>query len=454
MIAPMANDDRSESKDSEEFRAVNAIRDAIATRAHAEMLFGQVADLLGDAAWVETANGEQSRTLFRREAPGSPWIVPWPLLSVARGGREGPSPIMTAVPGVYEEVPPRPGVAPKIRGLGPGQLTLHDGKHSVTVCYGADGRWFECSVTDAREALADVVPALASKSASPVELVAAFVAKIDIGRHGPARVHLPVPLPWGAQGVWNCGLGGIRDALFRDQVPADGRWVAADGWMGRAVAFGPTRDAAVAAWRAEVARVRPFPEPTPAFEMPDPPPESHVEQEFDGQHLSIRGVFCGAGPKGDAPPVEPTLENSPVAVMPVAELPDTTPSFGGWVRTVDRWGGLQLALLRRERRGCTLMGDVVMGQDLTDLDDRLDAADRVWDADHAARPRPKFELPPGFPEPPPTDTTVRMYRLVDDKARAPVEATCTSAGRTAGFDARGLDSEQVRVQVVRMRRDR
>ena len=361
---------------------------------------------------------------------------------------------MTAVPGVYEEPKSRPGPAPKIRGLGPGQITFHDGKHGVTVCYGADGRWFECSVTDAREALAGVVPALAVKSASPVELVAAFVAGIDIGRHGPARVHLPVPLPWGAHGVWNCGLAAIRNALFQDQVPADGRWVAADGWTGRAIAFGPTRDAAVAAWRAEVARVRPFPEPTPAFEMPDPPPESHIEQEFDGEHLSIRGVFFGAGPKSDAPPVEPTLANSPVAVIPVAELPDTTPAFGGWVRTVDRYGGLQLALLRRERRGLTLVGDAVLGQSLDGLDARLDAADRTWDADRVARPRPKFELPPGFPEPPTPDCTVRTYRMMDEKTRTPLAPSVSGDGRSKGFDARGLDADGVRSQVVRMRRDR
>ena len=35
-------------------------------------------------------------------------------------------------------------------------------------------------------------------------------------------------------------------------------------------------------------------EPAPAFEMPDPPPESHVEQEFDGEHLSIRGGYFAA----------------------------------------------------------------------------------------------------------------------------------------------------------------
>ena len=98
-----------------EFRAVWAIREAVPTRRHAEMLFDMVVDILGEEAWVEACNGGAIRTLFRRESAGSPFIVPWPLLSVARGGREGPSPIPTAVPGVYAEPPKRPGRAPRLR---------------------------------------------------------------------------------------------------------------------------------------------------------------------------------------------------------------------------------------------------------------------------------------------------------------------------------------------------
>ncbi len=447
---------RDESGEAAEFRATSAIRDAVPTRAHAEMLFGMVADLLGDAAWVETANGEQSRTLFRREAPGSKWIVPWPLLSVSRGGREGPSPILTAVPGVYEEPPTRPGSAPKIRGLGPGSLVVHDGPESLTICYGGDGRWFECSVSRAaQEAFAGVVAALALRSASPTETVASFVAGLDLARHGPARAHLPVALPHGAAGVWRTGLAGVRAALFQDQVPADGRWVAADGWTGRAVAFGPTRETAVEASRAEVARVRPFPDPAPAFEMLDPPPESRIEQEFDGEHLSIRGVFFGAGPKSDAPSVDPTPENSPVALTPVPELPDAAPSFGAWVRVVGGYGGVRFAALRRQRGGVTLVGDGLLDQDLAGLDARLDAADRAWDTQQAALPpRPKFELPPGFPAPPPTDTSVRTYRLVDERAGARAAFSVSSVGRSTGFDGRLLEADQVRAQVLRVIRDR
>ena len=99
--------------DGGEFRAVRAIRDAVPTRRHAEMLFDMVATILGPEAWVETWNDGASRTLYRRESEGSPHVVPWPTLSVSRGGREGPSPLPTAVPGVYEEPPRRPGPSPR-----------------------------------------------------------------------------------------------------------------------------------------------------------------------------------------------------------------------------------------------------------------------------------------------------------------------------------------------------
>ncbi len=47
--------------DPDAFRSVWAIRDAIHTRVHAEMLFDLVENHLGDAAWVEDVQ--------RRDAP-------------------------------------------------------------------------------------------------------------------------------------------------------------------------------------------------------------------------------------------------------------------------------------------------------------------------------------------------------------------------------------------------
>lgn len=440
----------SPADDAETFRSTHAIWDAIPTRAHAEMLFAQVLDLLGDLAWVETWNGEQSRTLYRREAPGSEWIVPWPLLSVSRGGREGPSPIMTGVPGVYEEPKVRPGPAPKLRGLGPGQLSLHDGPQYVTVCYGGDGRWFECSVSSPpQEALAGVLPALAAKTASPVELVSSFVAGLDLGRHGPGRVMLPVPLPGGVAGVWNCGLFAIRDVLFESGLPRGGSFIAADGWTGRAVAAGASRESTVRGWRGIVAQVRPFPEKPKA--PPEPLPEPSMEQSFEDGKFTMHATLVG--PKSDVPWVEPTLENSPAAVLALVAAPETAPPVGTWTYLVDKFGNVRPATLRRDRAGFTLVGEHVLGTlDLDTLDAQLDAADREWDVRAAAFP--KFERPPGLPEPPPTDCELRSYRMVDDRTRAPVKPSFAGGGRRRGFDARTLDPTHIGWQVMRLRRDR
>ena len=45
-----------------------AIRDAVPTRVHAEMLFDVVADLLGDRAWVESDRSVQLKLLTARQA--------------------------------------------------------------------------------------------------------------------------------------------------------------------------------------------------------------------------------------------------------------------------------------------------------------------------------------------------------------------------------------------------
>lgn len=296
--------------------------------------------------------------------------------------------------------------------------------------------------------------------------MAGFVAGLDPARHGPGRVHLPVVLPQGVENVWRTGLFGIRQAFFEEQVPAPaaaerrspaGRWAAADGWTGRAVAFGATREAALAAWRDEVARVRPFPErrpptPAPEPEVADATAESNLEMEVEGAGFAFGGIFFARALQIDAPAVEPSPGNSPAALVPVPDLPDAPPPLGGWVRTIGARGAVRFAALRRERGGLTLVGDLALEQGVEDLDSRLDAADRAWDAERAAHPRPKFELPPGFPPPPPTDTQVRRYGLVHGQTGEPIPPACSSDGRSQGFDARTLDADRLRGEAVRMRR--
>jgi len=164
---------------------VRVIRETLFTRRHAEMLFDQVTDLLGEEAWIETRNAGTQRSVYRREAPGAQTITPWPVLKLGLGGRLSTVIPLMGPPGAPAEPPPRPGRAPRLRGLGPGEILIHDGSRSVTVTYGEDGRWFETTRSGDLETLAAVVPALAHKSAQPVELLADFVAGLDPRKSGP-----------------------------------------------------------------------------------------------------------------------------------------------------------------------------------------------------------------------------------------------------------------------------
>lgn len=426
----------------DESAAVLAIRDAVPTRRHAEMLFGMVIERLGETAWVESWNDGQSRSLFRCEAPGSSWIVPWPLLTVSRGGREGPSPIPTSVPGIFEEPPKRPGRAPRLRDLGPGRLEVKDGPFCAEVSYGADGRWFETVRSAEAGTLAGVVDALRAKTASPVEIVADFLADREPGRHGPARVLVPVPLPFGVADLWRRALFTIREDLFRRDAPISGHFAAADGWLGLARARGESREAATERWAAEVERVRPFPErPKPP---PEPLPESFMEQEATENGFRMWGTLR-VHRKSDTPWVEPTVANAPAGAIPVPSLPREPPPFGEWTRLVGAFGTAYVAAIRWEPEGFTLVGDRALGRlDFERLEENLAAADR------RAPPELPWDPPPGFESPPP-DTRIRTYRLIDERTGEPVAPSILSTSARRGFRARDLDGDRLRGAVARMR---
>ncbi len=435
--------------DPDAFRSVWAIRDAIHTRVHAEMLFDLVENHLGDAAWVETYNAGTRRVLFRREAPGADTFIPWPLVSLSTKGRHGAVVMVAAPEGAPLEPPPRPGRVPKLRNLGPGEVVIHDGPQSATITYGDDGRWKEVTRGGPKDTLWGVIAALAKKSANPVELVAEFIAGLDVAQHGPGRVHLPVRLPGGVQGVWNCGLFALREALFDGRVPGNARWAAADGCVGKAIAWGGSPEEAMAAWRTEVERTRPFP-PEPET-PPTPPPEESARTTSDPAAGTFGVSMTLRGPSSDVAMPEPSVANTPAVLIELGPPPDYDPPIGVWTRLLGRHGTTIHGALRRDENGFTLLGDrlaaVIESEDLEDLRRRLTVAD----IDHDSRPMPTFERPPGFPEPPTPTSTVRTYSVVDEDTGAPTAVTFKSGSRGVGFHARSLDGDQLRWYVVRQR---
>ncbi len=411
---------------------VRAIRDAIPTSRHAKMLFDMVVQLVGERAVVETAGGKTQYVLFCRDAPGTESVVPWPLLRLGIAGRL--SAIVPLVgPGT---APPRAGIPPRLRGLGPGEVVIHDGLQSITVTYGDDGRWMETSRSEEPDALSGVLPVLSRKAARPVELLAEYVASLDPARHGRGRVLCPVPVP-SVQVAWNCGLFAIRDALFEGRIPADARWAVADGYEGTALGWGATREDACSAWRTEVVRAPPTP-PKPA--EPSRPRTEPLER-------SGEPGFRVYGASVDGPWPDPTPDSTPAVLIPLEPSPRPRSRWGSFVRLVGGFGGTGHALLRREPDGFTLVGDRVV--DLVDLDDLGRMLDAVEPFDHPDLDAARRAWLEGRPE---FDSLTMICRVVDDRTHMAVTPSCIESHRTRGFRGRMLDGDQLRFRVVRQRR--
>ena len=423
----------------DEFVPAEAIRDTIHTVRHAKMLFEMVADLLGERCLIETAEGGRRRFLFVREESGADRIVPWPLVSLRIGGRLSTVALLWAPPGTPEEPPPRPGRVPRLRGLGPGEVIIHDGAQFVTVTYGADGRWVETSKGKEPAELTGAVSAVAKGTGPRVELLANYVASLDVARHGPGRIQLPVPLP-GCAGIWQRGLSAIRVALFDDRIPSAARWIVADGWAGTALAWGTTRDEALEAWRADVERNQPRP---PRSGQSRPATEDSVERRGEWPDEVTIEMKLSA-PPSDIPQPDPLPENTPAVLIPLEPPPRAAPPWGSWTRLLGRFGTTVPAALRREADGFTLVGDrLAESIDLDDLDARLDAV----------------ALPPMPPAPAGRDahrrrakSLVVIYTFVDPATGVPMTPYASQTSRGPAFDPATLDGDDLRWKVVRGRR--
>lgn len=421
---------------------VETIREVIPTSRHATMLFDMVEDSLGDAAVVVTAAEGAVRRLFRRDALGA--VIPWALLNLSTKGRLGTIiPLAGPMLEVREEQP-RPGKAPALRGLGPGEIEIHSGAQHVTVTYGEDGRWFECARSASIASFAGLLPALARRRAGPVDLLAAWVASLDLECQGPGRLLYPAPLPGGIASAWLVGSWAIRDALFEGRLPAGAGWAVADGYAGTALSAADTREEALRAWRTRVAAQQPVrPPPTPMPEAPQMPDgaEAAVTEILDdaGHCIAFRAVL--RGPSADLEWPEPALDNTPAAVIPLHALRTDPHEFGTWTRLLGRYGGTVPMLRREDPAGFTLVGDrLAHVVDFGTLDARLDAV-------------PVHDLPPPLPgrEQPAYDSRWETFRLVDETTGKPVDARCDATGWSWGIQGHQLDGDELRWKVLRQR---
>jgi hypothetical protein len=438
-----------------EHRVAFALREALPTRRHGEMLFDMAAEMLGEAGRVEVAADGNHRLLFRREGADPRWIVPWPILTLDRNPRQI---LPFSIPGVepVPPPPPRPGKAPNLRGLGPGYVQLQDGLRYVQVAYAADGRWFETSRGGPPSALEGVLPLLAAGGAPPAEIVARFVASLDPAARGPLRAFLPEPGAWGAYLAWFTGMPRLRLAHARGAFPPGARWAALDTVDGSARGWGATREEALAAWSAEVARVRPGsarpPAPAaPSFEPPgepELPPPPDGDGERPGGTLHIRFEFHGGGdPALPAPePAPPPAGILPAVVVPLPEPPAAPPPLGAWRLFLDGCGNSVPAALREDPEGWTAVGAAplaILGA--PDAEAALDEAERAWrarnpDGGGSAVARHRW--------------IARTFRLLDEETGLRTAPSTDQALLTDSRDVPVLDGQVFAVGAVRMRRVR
>lgn len=410
------------------------------------MLFDMVVARLGDLAVVETVNDRSRLTLYRREQAGSDKIIPWPLLRLDIKGRVGVV-VGLGGPAATPMTPTeRAGEAPRLRNLGPGEIEIYDGPHRIAVTYAKDGRWFETTQPREPSAHRDVIAALARGGAQPTELLATYVEQIDLGRHGPARVLRPVPLPGGVEGVWLRGLFTLRDALFDEQIPIDATHAVVDGIAGSALAWGMSEQEAFEGWQAQVARKQPTPEPPRIVgEVPDWDPSESGPPDPDDDTITFAAHVQVTGPSPDVDWPTLTAENTPAVLVPLAAVPQEDAPWGTWTRLLGRHGETTAMLMHRTMDECTLVGRHLIGLvNLAKLGEVLDRTDVV----RGLAPAPHIAWPEHLPA---LNSTATTYRFVDERTHDPIEPEVASVRQTHGFITRELDGNQLAWQVLRQR---
>lgn len=373
------------------------LRTAVPTIRHAEMLFDLATDELGDDAFVETADGGRCGTLYRCDAGWNQLVHPWPILRVT-----------------------------------PGSLEIGVGTETAGVRFDEQGEAFESQGSPA--AFEAVNAALAPGKASPLELLAAHVLRLDPARIGPGRLFCSVPFPQGAGALWHEGRRHLRDALWVDRVPRDARWAVADTLSGDALAWGATRDAALGAWCDAIDRRLPW---IPKAEAPD---RGLTEEE-----AAIEGIPISRGPEPDAPMPARAPEFIPAAVVPLA-----APPAGQWRRLLSDGGAPAFAVQRADPGGFTLFGDAVVAEiHRARLDARLRQADDAWERDLGDLLE-IGDLPPWPEDLPPLSCRIRCYRLLDETTGRRVTSELVLEARLVAFDPGLIDGGRLRFGAMRV----
>ena len=210
-------------------RAIDRLADLLSTKAAARRWYERYLGTLGSRAVVDTANGGKIAWVHRRDA-GSGEVLPLPSVAWT-----------TAQMGEH-----------LLEGI-----EIHDGRQRISLRYAEDGTIADRSFDPRFPGHLVELVRVITNDEDGIAASADFVAHLGDEHHGPGRIHYPVPVPGGVRGVWQAGRFGCRRALFDGRVPDDARFVVADGLEGAAVGTGRTREEALDAYAAEVAKALP-----------------------------------------------------------------------------------------------------------------------------------------------------------------------------------------------------
>lgn len=502
--------------DRPQAEARDGLRRSLPSFPAAQRLFARVHEALGDRAELDPWAAPGERCLLLRDPQRPGWSLPQRFLYLrALPSRPDPGPAIewqlhlpprlrrfseryTAE--LDAELPPRER-EPTVLAPGgqPGTLHLYEGAAYYQATYGEGGVFKECCLTSGdlhafahpREQPYTLDPFARPPQVPPISLllrpelrsqgvdldllVDLVLAMRPLQAH-PGRVFVPCPQPGTVQGTWQRGLRNLREAEWAGDLPDGPGWVVVDGWNGAAVAVAPTFEAAVEAWRAQVARVQPLPPvegapaeaaaPAPAPE-PEVPPEQGPPEEDAGEEptrlpppLPPDVAVASTGPIEIRvePPVQmewpaPRPEHVAAAALPLPATP-TIPTalrevgFHRVLRLFGDHGEVGFTFLRADEGGFTAIGDeAAPAVDLEGLEAAMDAilAREAEEFPEAALGRNPYRSP---------EYPVARYRFRawDDLGRKP-ELSSGGIGWGHEIDAHEWQIAD-RYRVVRVRRVR
>lgn len=408
---------------------IDKVKRAIPTNRHAELLFDSTLSQLGERAFVVSADEGRQRTIYRREDPGSLWVVPSPLMKLTLGRRGS----FVGVPGdITDRVPEESDAAPsRLRNLQGGEIEILGDEGDFCVTYAEDGQACETS-RSGDETVTMLARAIEAGGGNPAELLARAVASRDTTAEAPGRVRFHEGGSVGLAGAWRIGLAAMRRALFAgNKTPA---WIAADGYAGEALGFGPTRDEAVNACRSQIEILKPsLPEPKP---MPELTPE--FIEEMGGGDLQMISA-----PAEDRTIEPATPQNTPISLTRVGAPAVHVAGDGRDVSLLDERGRSFGATAIEEENGLTVIGHGVRERiDLEHLEARIDVAISAWEE----RRGPESPWPSSLP---PLRSKIWVLDLAPDG-----DLSVGSSSATATFDAGALDGVRLHTRVLRQVRQR